>query len=155
MQRKMHTAADLIRAQKYHEARKILKTMPDPTAYMWLQRLDTIAPEPRSKWTPPRMAGLLLSIGLLIALIVGIWRHDLTEAQLAALEPAAASALHVYCLTNTQLNNLACNQWVQQVIREHHNEIFSIVLCDGNNRSVTNGNYFAQCLIWNEIPLPF
>lgn len=50
---KFTAARELIREENYHEARLILRSMPDhPTAQKWLARLDEIAPEPEPQLQP-------------------------------------------------------------------------------------------------------
>jgi hypothetical protein len=78
---KMQAARDLIQQKKYDEARAILRTVRHPLAEEWLERLERISPETKSKRgrtavsataAPPRRSTSLLRVLLLLLVLIGV-----------------------------------------------------------------------------------
>jgi hypothetical protein len=61
----MTKARDLIRAKKYNQARRVLETVDHPLAEKWLDRLDEIAPDPKSN-------AFAVNLGLFVFLFLGV-----------------------------------------------------------------------------------
>jgi len=64
-------AKELIRAKRYEDARKLLKTVDHPVATEWLARLDLIAPKRR--YTPKKALIFLLFLLVMVGVVVAVF----------------------------------------------------------------------------------
>ena len=72
-QQSLRAARDLIRAQRYDEARALLRPLRHPTALEWLARLDQIAPVAAAPATRGSVAAGMVTALLVLALSTGIF----------------------------------------------------------------------------------
>ena len=66
----MHEARQLIADKRYAEARRILRTVDHPQAAQWLAKLDSIAPEQKSRKRLYIFAAVVLFIALVAVLVI-------------------------------------------------------------------------------------
>lgn len=66
----MHEARQLIADKRYSEARRLLRTVDHPQAALWLAKLDSLAPETRSRKRLYIFAAVVLVIALVVVLVI-------------------------------------------------------------------------------------
>lgn len=73
---KMLAAKELIQEKRYDEARMILKTVDHPTAKLWLEKLDKIAPQKQSSNRKGRRNTILAIITIFLAVFAVVFANS-------------------------------------------------------------------------------
>lgn len=93
-------AKALIQAKQYDEARRLLRTIDHPTAKVWLQKLNTVSPEPTR--TAPALNIILVGLAcLIVGLAAGVL---IGRASVPPSEPLTIAAAPTAVALPTETN---------------------------------------------------
>lgn len=127
-----------------------------------------VPPRPNVQYVPvpvtpkQKSSGVRTPLIILFLLLAGfaigihLWASDMREREIKSYEIDARVSLSLFCTMSTYVGDLTCEQWTHEVIRDYRDKIPSIALCgEQYDFSIDSARLFADCLIWNDIPLPF
>ncbi len=163
VQDQLRTAHALIEQGRIDEARRLLRTLDDPTARLWLSQLNANRRTRRQTVSVPLplLIALAVVIGVVaLGIILLLTPTLLDRIQNQAQDRAALNAdeqlqaqLILYCTPASGSRAEACSNWADGVVAEHRDAALSCLAQYGvetpEDRAV-----LADCLATNGVP-PF
>lgn len=150
MKEQFAAASALIKAKRYNEARKLLKTINHPKAKEWLAKLDTIAPiKTRKSWRWLFVGLAVIATCILAAFIFQQWqRHQYIEERRIGV----SVDLKLYCEVTTTRSDVACEQYGDDIAANDDYAWWGIIC--GMYNPLSETDLYQSCLIRNNVPLP-
>jgi hypothetical protein len=161
----LRQAHDLIERGRTAEARRLLQTLDDPTARLWLAQLDA-RKRPAKRRNPIPLplliavavvlgVGALIVILLLTPTLLSRLQNGSVEAQAstAAAEETLNADLNHFCTMRTGINSDSCLDWMDAVLRAYHPAAVSCLSASGVETQEQRAA-FGQCLASAGVPPP-
>ena len=167
VQDQLRAAHALIEQGRINDARRLLRTLDDPTARLWLSQLNANRRTRKAKLSIPLpfLIALAVVIGVVVLGIMLLLTPTLIEriqdqAQDKANVPNAFSAsqqmqaeLVQYCAPTYGYGAEACLNWADKVIAQHSSEAHACLTRYGVKTPEDRAN-LGSCLTTNGVPPP-
>lgn len=170
-QNQLRTAHALIEHGRIDEARRLLQTLDDPTARLWLNQLDAnkrIRKADRRlsrRLSMPLLVALAVVIGIITLVIMLLLTptlinqiqsqsqdHPNAQSLLAADEQLRVQLIQ-YCTPKYGTGAAACLNWADEVVAQHRGEALAC-LAQYAVQTPEERAQVADCLTTNGVPLP-